>query len=107
MKESREKRKKEKYKEKEVNLYIFNEKCTFFRKKIFDDKKKKEKDVRIFFREFKGTFEDFFLKIYFQKIFAPPIFVTQIFAPPIFMTSLRPCSRLAVQHAEAPSTCIA
>src|SRR6218665_2914072 len=30
-------RKKEKYKEKEVNFYIFNVKCTFFKKKIFND----------------------------------------------------------------------
>ena len=37
MKESRNREKGRKYKEKEVNLYIFNEKCTFFRKKIFDD----------------------------------------------------------------------
>src|SRR6218665_3648366 len=86
MKETRE-RKKEKYKEKKVNLYIFNEKCTFFRKKFSMTKKKGRQN---FFRELKGTFKDFFLKIYFQKIFAPPIFVTKIFAPPIFMTSLRP-----------------
>ena len=62
MKETRN-REKEKYKEKEVNLYIFNEKCTFFREK---------KGRQNFFRELKGTFKDFFLKIYFQKIFAPP-----------------------------------
>src|SRR6218665_3034999 len=86
MKETRE-RKKEKYKEKKVNLYIFNEKCTFFRKKFSMTKKKGRQN---FFRELKGTFKDFFLKIYFPKIFAPPIFVTKIFAPPIFMTSLRP-----------------
>src|SRR6218665_2361851 len=55
----------------------------------------KKKGRQNFFRELKGTFKDFFLKIYFQKIFAPPIFVTQInFCPPIFMTSLRPCRYL-------------
>src|SRR6218665_2954950 len=86
MKESRNREKERKYKEKEVNLYIFNEKCTFFRKKLSMTKKKKGQN---FFRELKG--KDFFLKIYFPKIFAPPIFVTQIFAPPIFVTSLRPC----------------
>src|SRR6218665_2189822 len=88
MKKAETERKKEKYKEKEVNLYIFNEKCTFFIKKISMTKKKV---VRIFFRELKGTFKNFFLKYIFKKFLPPPIFVTQIFAPPIFMTSLRPC----------------
>ena len=64
MKESRNREKEKKYKEKEVNLYIFNEECTFFRKKFSMTKKK-------VVRELKGTFKDFFLKIYFQKIFAP------------------------------------
>ena len=61
----------------------------FLEKKFSMTKKKKGRQN--FFRELKGTFKDFFLEIYFQKFFAPPIFVTQIFAPPIFMTSLRPC----------------
>ena len=42
----------------------------------------KKKVVRIFLENWRELFEDFFLKIYFQKFFAPPIFVTQIFAPP-------------------------
>ena len=45
MKESRNREKEKKYKEKEVNLYIFNEKCTFFRKQFSMTKKKV---VRIF-----------------------------------------------------------
>src|SRR6218665_2281374 len=58
-------------------------KSVHFLENIFSmTKKRKKKVVRIFFRELKGTFKDFFLKIYFQKIFDPPIFVTQIFAPP-------------------------
>src|SRR6218665_3799789 len=52
---------------------------------------KKKGRQNFFYRIEGGTFKDFFLKIYFQNSFAPPIFVTQIFAPPIFMTSLRPC----------------
>src|SRR6218665_2399921 len=67
-------------------------KSVHFLEKKFSMTKKKSRQN--FFRELKETFKDFFLKIYFQKIFAPPIFVTQIFAPPIFMTSLRPCSTL-------------
>src|SRR6218665_3940198 len=67
-------------------------KSVHFLEKKFPMTKKKRKRRQNFFRELKGTFiKDFFLKIYFQKIFAPPMFVTQIFAPPIFMTSLRPC----------------
>src|SRR6218665_2656484 len=84
MKKAETERKKEKYKEKEVNLYIFNEKCTFFRKKLsMTKKKKKEKKGRQnFFRELKGTFKDFFLKIYFPKIFAPPNICDPNFCPP-------------------------
>src|SRR6218665_4231414 len=43
---------------------------------------KKKKVVRIFFRELKGTFKDFFLKIYFHKFFAPPNICDPNFCPP-------------------------
>src|SRR6218665_3642869 len=42
----------------------------------------KKKVVRIFFRELKGTFKDFFLKIYFQKNFLPPNICDPNFCPP-------------------------
>jgi len=50
-----------------------------------------------FFRELKGTFKDFFLKIYFQK-FLPPNICDPNFSPPIFMTSLRPCLQLYINQ---------
>ena len=44
----------------------------FLEKKFSMTKKKKKKKGRQnFFRELKGTFKDFFLKIYFQKILPP------------------------------------
>ena len=74
MKESRNREKERKTQRKGSKFVHFVEKNFSMTKK---------KVVRIFFRELKGTFKDFFLKIYFQKIFAPPI----------FMTSLRPCEQ--------------
>src|SRR6218665_2629609 len=50
----------------------------------------KKKVVKFFLENRRELFQDFCLKIYFPKIFAPPIFVTKNFCPPIFMTSLRP-----------------
>src|SRR6218665_3723744 len=87
MKESRNREKERKIQRKgsSLNLYIFNEKCTFFIKKIFDEKKSRQN----FFRELKGTFKDFFLKYIFKKFLHPNI-CDPNFCPPIFMTSLRP-----------------
>jgi len=65
-------------------------KSVHFLEKKFSMTKKKSRQN--FLENWRELLKIFFLKIYFQKIFAPPpIFVTQIFAPPIFMTSLRPC----------------